>query len=115
LLNPFKYGLFSLSLIINKIVRRLLPICLLFLFISSLFLSFYNMIFKIVLFPQIGFYFVAFSYWILFQHIPSLKIVRRISSLVYYFCLGNYGTLLGLFDFLMGRQIVKWKPVKTDK
>ncbi len=115
LLNPFKYGLFSLSLIINKIVRRLLPICLLFLFISSLFLSFYNMIFKIVLFPQIGFYFVAFSYWIFFQHIPSLKIVRRISSLVYYFCLGNYGTLLGLFDFLMGRQIVKWKPVKTDK
>ena len=73
------------------------------------------MIFKIVLFSQIGFYFIGFLYWALFQYIPCLKIVNRISSLVYYFCLGNYGTLLGLFDFLIGRQIVKWTPVKTDK
>ena len=114
-LNPFKYGIFSLNLFINKIIRRFLPVFLFLLFSSSLFLSFYNLFIKTFFFFQIAFYSLAFSYWALFQHISSLKLARRGSSTAYYFCLGCYGTLLGLLDFLMGKQIVKWKPLKTDK
>ena len=27
---------------------------------------------------------------------------------------GNIGTLMGLIDFLRGRRIEKWDPIKTD-
>jgi len=114
-LNPFKYGVFSLNLLINKIVRRLLPVSLLLIFSSSLFLSFYNPYIKIILFLQIAFYLLAFSHWTLFQYIPHLRIVTRTASTAYYFCLGNYGTLLGLIDFLRGIKIEKWEPIKEDR
>ena len=39
ILNPFKHGVFSLQLFINKVLRRCMPFCLLGLFMSSLFLA----------------------------------------------------------------------------
>lgn len=114
LINPFKYGFFSIRLMINKILRRFLPIFLLLFFYSSLMLSSYNPIIKIFFVLQIIFYILALSYWALFQHIPNIKIVTKLASLSFYFCIGNFGTLLGLFDFLTGRQITKWEPLKTN-
>jgi hypothetical protein len=32
--------------------------------------------------------------------------------LIFYFCIGNYGTLMGLLDFILGRKITKWEPIK---
>lgn len=114
LLNPFHYGIFSIRLTINKIVRRFLPVLLILFFFCSLFLSFYISLIKAMFFLQITFYFLAFCYPLLLQNICRIKIVTKAASLAYYFCLGNYGTLLGLFDLLIGKQIVKWKPLKTD-
>lgn len=114
LFNPLKYGLFSISLLINKCFRRLLPFFLIFMFSSSLFLSFYIPPIKVALYLQIVFYLLALSYRLLFQHLPVVKIATRLTSLAFYFCLGNYGTLFGVLDFLMGKQIVKWNPQKTD-
>ena len=113
LLNPFKYGLFSIRLIINKVIRRLLPICLLVMFISSVFLASYSPIITMILFLQIAFYVLAFCYRALFQYLPFVGIITRITSVTYYFCLANYGSFLGLLDFVMGRKIERWKPVKT--
>ena len=115
LLNPFKYGFFSIRILINKIIRRLLPIFMLLIFFSSLVLSFHYLFFRIIFFLQIIFYLLAVSYLSLFQHTSHLRIVARITSLAYYLCLGNFGTLLGLIDFLRGKRIVKWEPSRTDK
>jgi hypothetical protein len=49
------------------------------------------------------------------QHISKLKVVKKIGATAFYFCIGNYGTLLGTIDFLRGRQAVKWEPVKEEK
>jgi cellulose synthase/poly-beta-1,6-N-acetylglucosamine synthase-like glycosyltransferase len=112
MLNPFRYGLFSISLIINKIFRRFLPGFLVLLFFSSLTLSFYHPCMKIFLVLQIAFYSFAILYWGILQYIPRLRIIKKIGATVFYFCIGNYGTLLGTIDFLRGRQAVKWEPVK---
>lgn len=32
----------------------------------------------------------------------------------YYFCLVNTAAMLGIFDFLRGKQAISWKPVRTD-
>ena len=113
-LNPFKYGFFSIGLTINKIVRRLLPVCLILFLLSSLFLSLYHPLFRGILVVQIVFYLLAVLYPVFFRHISNPKTAGKFSSLAYYFCLGNYGTLLGLIDFVMGKEIVKWEPIKTD-
>jgi len=114
LLNPFKYGIFSIRLFINKILRRFLPIYMLLMFLSSMFLSFYIPLIRILVFLQFVFYILALSYPIVFQNIKGFKFVKRITSLAYYFCLGIYGTLLGLIDFIRGKKVVKWEPFKAD-
>jgi len=111
-LNPFKYGIFSLNLFVNKVIRRCLPIFLISMFFSSLFLSFYIPLINILFLLQLSFYILALSHLILFQHLSTLRIMKRLSSLAYYFCLGNYGTLLGLYDFIRGKSVVKWESIK---
>jgi cellulose synthase/poly-beta-1,6-N-acetylglucosamine synthase-like glycosyltransferase len=121
LLNPFMYGSFSIRLIINKIIRRLLPLFLITLFLSSILLSQRSSVIEVFLYLQIIFYLIAFLYGSLLQHLPpygsglrQLGIINRIPSLAFYFCLGNYGMFLGVIDFLRGREITKWEPVKAD-
>lgn len=121
LLNPFMYGSFSIRLIINKIIRRLLPLFLITLFLSSILLSQRSSVIEVFLYLQIIFYLIAFLYGFVLQHLPpygsglrQLGVINRIPSLAFYFCLGNYGMLLGVIDFLRGKQIAKWEPVKAD-
>jgi biofilm PGA synthesis N-glycosyltransferase PgaC len=111
LLNPFRYGMFSLNLITNKILRRLLPVFLFLLLLSTVILSFYNAFFLKVLIVQLAFYTLALAYLFFLQHI-KVRIIIKVASIAFYFCLGNYGTLLGLVDFLKGRRVTKWDPVK---
>ncbi|WP_321415556.1 glycosyltransferase [uncultured Desulfobacter sp.] len=114
LLNPFEYGLYSLNLFLNKILRRLLPFFLVILFASNLYLSLYNPFYFITFFFQVLFYSMALIYPLIFQKREDQRIISRASSIVFYFCIGNIGGLFGVFNFLMGKRIVKWTPIKND-
>lgn len=114
ILNPLKYGIFSISLFINKVNRRLLPLYLLIILLCSLLLSFSSSLMLLLLLLQSIFYTTAFLYWKYLQHIRHLQLLKKMSSLVFYFSIGNIGTFLGLFDFLRGKQFRMWKPVKED-
>ncbi|MBI4709755.1 MAG: glycosyltransferase [Nitrospirae bacterium] len=114
-LNPFKYGMFSLNLMVNKILRRLLPVFLILLFLSSLLIAFRSPLAGIVLAAQIVFYLSAVFYHVFLRHSANIVFLTKICSVIYYFCVGNYGLLMGLMDFLGGRQQTKWKPVKTGQ
>lgn len=113
-LNPFEYGLYSLNLFLNKILRRLLPVFLVLLFASSLYLSFYKPFYFIPFFFQVLFYSMALIYPLIFQKREDQGIISRASSIIFYFCIGNIGVLFGVFNFLMGKRIVKWTPIKND-
>lgn len=113
LLNPFKYGTFAIILFINKVLRRVMPFCLLLVFFSNVFLSFHNNLMELFLFLQIAFYSFAASYKILFRRFSGWKVVKKMAALAYYFCVGNCGTLLGVVCFLKGNKITKWEPVSN--
>jgi len=115
ILNPFNYGIISINLFINKVNRRLLPIYLCLTFISSFYLSLTNPLLRIFFIAQILFYALSFFYPPIFQHLDKIKNIKRLVSLSFYFCIGNYGTFLGLIDFLTGKEITKWDPLKSDK
>lgn len=115
-LNPFRFGFFSIRLAINKLGRRLLPIFLVFLFVSSLFLSFYHPFYSLIFIGQACFYFLALAFHFsrAGQNSEKKSPIARIASTIYYFCVGNYGTFLGLLDYMRGSRPVKWQPQKTS-
>jgi len=106
LLNPFKYGFFSVMLFSHKILRRLIPIFLLILFFSSFYMSFKNKAIALFFILQLFFYSQALVYHL--NITPSW--LRKLTSVSYYFYLGNLGTFLGLMDFIRGKKISKWEP-----
>jgi len=114
-LNPFKYGFYSVGLFINKVLRRMLPVFLICLLVSSCILSCFYSLIQYLLFAQVIIYGPALIYPLL-AFSPSKNkltiILSKVSSVAFYFCIGNLGTLLGLFDFLRGEKIAKWQPIK---
>lgn len=112
LLNPLRYGWFSLALAINKVLRRMLPFCLLLLLSSSLVLAATVPWVVPVVIAQIALYGLA-----LVDRLTGglgRRPLGRLASHAHFFVLGQYGTLLGVLDFLTGRRVVKWDPVKMD-
>ena len=111
LLNPLKYGLFSVNLLINKVLRRFLPIGLVTLFVSNLFLCFSSYWFFFPFGGQILFY-AAGVLDIPLARLSVNGIVKQITSTIFYFCIGNYGAFLGLMDFFKGKADEKWEPFR---
>jgi len=112
LMNPFKYGSFSLKLAINKVIRRLIPLCLMTIFLCSAVLSFYSLFMATILLLQVAGYGLALGYGTMPRLFRKNKAGARIGSLLWYFCLGNYGQLLGLIRLAQNKPVTKWEPKK---
>lgn len=112
LLNPLRYGMFSFQLFTNKVLRRALPVFLIMLFPACLFLIGTHPVFAPLSAAQFLFYGAALLYPILAMENQKKDAATKALSLIYYFCIGNIGTLLGSMDFLRGKVIFKWDPVK---
>lgn len=108
ILNPFNHGIAGLSLFFNKVLRRFVPIFMVTLLLSNIALAFQYPLAQAILALQCAFYFLAILYGAFIHHIPKVPVITKVSSLAFYFCLGNYGTFLGLIDFARGKQISKW-------
>lgn len=108
LLNPHRHGGYAFRLLVNKVVRRLVPVALVTLFASSLVLAFRHPLFAAVFALQAAFYALALLHLLVFRRVRGLGPVTRLSSLAFYFTLGNYGALLGLGRFLLGQRVTKW-------
>lgn len=109
LLDPRRSGLFAISLGINKGLRRLLPIWLLLLLASNAVLAPGSWLWSALLALQISAYGLA-GLGAVAPRFPGR--LGSLSRKAFYFVLGNYGTLLGLLDFLRGRKVVRWDPDK---
>ena len=97
--NPFKYGFYSCQLWWHKILRWLVPVFMVILFGTNIFLFSINM-FKYLLYLQIVFYIFA---------LIGSKIKFIIFSVPYYFCGINVASLLAFFDYLTGKRQKTWR------
>jgi cellulose synthase/poly-beta-1,6-N-acetylglucosamine synthase-like glycosyltransferase len=111
LLNPLRHGSFAIQLLVNKVCRRLLPLFLALLLGASLALAPLAAWARVMLFLQLGFYGLALLHPVLGR--ARIPLLGTLASVAYYFCVGNLGTLLGLTDFLRGREATKWDPIKA--
>jgi len=113
LFNVRRFGGFAVRLFINKVLRRMIPFSLLLLMIGVLMLAAGNRSFGLL--TGIGgggtFLLLGYPVWSRFFG-PELRVLKKMNSAACYFFLGNYGTLLGVIDFLQGKQPKKWVPKK---
>jgi len=107
LLNPFRYGFYSLAFFSHKILRRLLPFSLLFLLVSSAVLS-----------QGSGVYALAFVAQLLFYACASIGALTRSGALgtrkvffvPFFYCLANAAALLAFARLIGGRRVELWQP-----
>lgn len=111
MLNPFKYGFFSIELVSHKIFRYSVPLFLFLTFVSTLLLAFFVKFFTILLALQIAFYLAAFFGWILERS------GKNASVLVFplYFVLANLASVIAFYKLLRGERFARWEPSReTD-
>lgn len=107
LLNPVRYGFYAVVLFSHKVLRRLLPLALLVLALTSAALA-----------PQGGVYALAAWGQLAFYALAALGYLARRSPLghlrpiyvPFYYCLANAAAVVALFRFLQGERIVLWQP-----
>lgn len=107
LLNPFRYGFYSLQLFSHKVLRRLVVLPLLILFLTSPLLWSRSLFYQVVTLGQILFY----SFALLGRVFHETRLVRvKIFTLPFYFCMVNYASLLATLNLLRGHRIDRWEP-----
>jgi cellulose synthase/poly-beta-1,6-N-acetylglucosamine synthase-like glycosyltransferase len=112
LFNPLEYGFYSWILFSHKVLRRMVPLFLISLLVSNLFLINTHYVFAMSFYAQVLAYLVAGIYMTrlnskMKKKNPAAKLISAWS----YFCIGNTGTLLGIVDFLAGKKYSKWDSV----
>jgi cellulose synthase/poly-beta-1,6-N-acetylglucosamine synthase-like glycosyltransferase len=106
LLNPFRFGFYSLTLFSHKVVRRVAPVFLITLFLASLSLADQPFFARLALL-QAGFYSLAFLGWCL----KSRSLGRvKILSLPFFYCMANAAALVALVKLVRGERIERWQP-----
>lgn len=111
LLDPTRYGFYSLVLFTHKVLRRLTPLFLAAAFAGSIMLAGSGPFFALVAALQIAFYAVAAAGGL----VRSTRLGRsRLFGAPFFFCLANAAALVGLGHVLRGKKIEVWQPRRRD-
>jgi len=107
ILNPFRYGFFSLQMISHKLSRWLVPLYLFLVFWTNL-----------LLLNQGKFYVFTFILQLLFYSLFLVAIlnnnIRRfiIFKVPFFFVLANHSIVMAWFYYLLRKEFVLWEPTK---
>jgi cellulose synthase/poly-beta-1,6-N-acetylglucosamine synthase-like glycosyltransferase len=107
LLNPFRYGFYSLQLFSHKVLRRLVVFPLLLLLVTSPFLWSKGLFYQLVTLGQALFYGFAALGWLM-DKTGSRRL--KIFTIPFYFCMVNYASLLAALNVVRGNRIERWEP-----
>jgi len=117
LLNPFRYGIFSVQFLTKTLLRRLLFPSYVMFFMGALLLYFIG---------QGYFYFIMILGFLSFAFggflgglktppkILKIQVIRYPCTLVYYYIITIYSAFKGIILGLCGNEIVTWNPTRED-
>ncbi len=104
-LNPQRFGLFAFQVFSHKLMRWVVPWCLIGLFIVSAVIAHKSPFYSLALLAQLAFYGVA----LLAHFLPTLREKSWI-KLIYFFVQVNLALLDAAIKFLAGERMTTWKP-----
>ena len=111
LLNPLRWGLYSIQLISHKLLRYTIPFFLIMAFITSLTLFNLSPFYKASVIVQTLFYGAAFSGLVL----ERFSLRSSLLALPQYFVIANLASLAGFYRFLTGAKYRTWNPVRGQQ
>ncbi|MCG3120195.1 MAG: hypothetical protein ALAOOOJD_02820 [bacterium] len=107
LLNPWRYGFYSVVLFSHKVLRRLVPIFLLVLLAASWALSGGQRFYLGAAVAQTMFYVLAGVGYLLRGHrLGRLKFLY----LPFFYCLANAAAFIAVMRVLRGKRVERWQP-----
>jgi cellulose synthase/poly-beta-1,6-N-acetylglucosamine synthase-like glycosyltransferase len=109
LLNPLRYGFFSLELLSHKVLRWLVPVFLVALLLVNLALWSAGLWYRLTLILQVLFYLLA----LLGYFARKRRKLPALLSIPYYFCLVNIASLRGILDAWRGKTYTTWTTVRS--
>jgi len=110
LLNPFKYGFFSLQLWSHKVLRWFTGVFLALAFLSNALLLREGLFFAITFWGQVLLYLLAL--WGIVQEYSLRRKTPKLVHTISYFVLSCYGMLRGLWNGLRGKTFITWTPAR---
>ena len=111
MLNPFKSGFFAIQLISHKLLRYAVPLLLLLVFVSSIFLFGEHPFYVLMLTAQAMFYSLAFGGWVLERMGKRLSLL----AMPLYFVLANLASVVAFYKFLRGETYARWEPIREAR
>lgn len=108
LLNPFRYGIFSIQLWSHKVLRWFSGFFLLSIFAFNIPLLDQSLAYVIIMVVQTAFYLLAL--WGFLTEAVLGQQAPKLSHVAYYFLLSCCAMLKGVYDGLRGRTMVTWQP-----
>jgi cellulose synthase/poly-beta-1,6-N-acetylglucosamine synthase-like glycosyltransferase len=109
MLNPLRFGFFSIQLFSHKVMRWAMPLGLLLLLLSSFWLASISGFFAVIFYLQIAAYFMALAPLL----IPALARVS-IFRIANYVLIVNVAILHALTLVIFGRDMRVWEPTKRQ-
>jgi hypothetical protein len=107
LLRPSRYGFYAVVLFSHKVLRRLVPVCLLMMFAANLYLASTSAFYLVALLGQTLFYALAVAGWLARRHrVGQLELFY----VPFFYCMANAAALLALLQFVRGHRIELWQP-----
>lgn len=111
LLNPFRYGFYSLQLFSHKVLRRLMVFPLLVLAVVSPLLWRAGLLYQLATLAQAAFYGCALVGWLL----GGTRFGRlKVFTIPFFFCMVNGAALMATLNVLRGRRIDRWETQRQD-
>jgi len=107
-LNPFRYGFFTVQVVSHKLLRWLVPVFMAGALVSGLFLMHRSALYASLGIAQLAFYLLAILGWLQ----SNRSSISRLFYVPYYFCLVNYASLLGILNYYRGQTFTMWQTVR---
>jgi len=110
LLNPLRFGFYSVQFLWHKVLRRLMVFPLLVMLLLNPLLLGSGDLFRWSMAAQAGFYGSALAY-LLFRNTSLGRL--KLLSIPFFFCLVNAAALLATWNLVRGYRIDRWEPKRV--
>lgn len=105
ILNPFRYGFFSIQIMSHKVFRYLMPLFLLFVFVTSIPLAHVHNFYTGILLAQLAFYFIGLLGFFS-QGLNPISIFK----IPVFFTVANLSIAVAWLKYFSGHRSVHWDP-----
>jgi cellulose synthase/poly-beta-1,6-N-acetylglucosamine synthase-like glycosyltransferase len=112
LLNPLRYGFYSIQLFCHKVLRRLMVFPLLLLVVLNPWLLPQGEVYRWAMVAQLALYGSALAY-LLLRTTPFGRL--RWLGIPFFFCLVNAAALVATWNVVRGHRIDRWEPKRSAR